>query len=85
MNSSKMIGNFPAVLNFNPLFLKLNRFICNLLLVLPDPSFWSCAAVYELTFPRDARSYLHPFLLQPTRAFWQQSVARQFSRAWAAS
>ena len=28
-NSSKMIGNFPAVLNFNQLFLKLNRFICN--------------------------------------------------------
>ena len=31
-----MIGNFPAVLNFNRLFLKLNRFICNLLPVLPD-------------------------------------------------
>ena len=28
MNSSKMMGNFPAVLNFfNRLFLKLNRFI----------------------------------------------------------
>ena len=26
-----MIGNFPSVLNFNRLFLKLNRFICNLL------------------------------------------------------
>ena len=25
----KMIGNFPAVSNFNRLFLKLNRFICN--------------------------------------------------------
>ena len=25
-----MIGHFPAVLNFNRLFLKLNRFICNL-------------------------------------------------------
>ena len=24
-----MIGNFPTVLNFNRLFLKLNRFICN--------------------------------------------------------
>ena len=24
-----MMGNFPAVLNFNRLFLKLNRFICN--------------------------------------------------------
>ena len=24
-----MIGNFPAVLNFNQLFLKLNQFICN--------------------------------------------------------
>ena len=31
-----MIGNFPAVLNFNRLFLKLNRFICNQLPVLPD-------------------------------------------------
>ena len=24
-----MIGNYPTVLNFNRLFLKLNRFICN--------------------------------------------------------
>ena len=31
-----MIGNFPAVLNFNRLFLKLDRFICNSLPVLPD-------------------------------------------------
>ena len=30
INSSKIIGNFPAVLmNFNQLFLKLNQFICN--------------------------------------------------------
>ena len=29
LNSSIMIGNFSAVLNLNPLFLKLNRFICN--------------------------------------------------------
>ena len=28
-NSSKMISKFPKVLNFNRLFLKLNRFICN--------------------------------------------------------
>ena len=28
-DSSKMIGNFPAVLNFNRLFLKLNQFIRN--------------------------------------------------------
>ena len=33
-----MIGNFPAVLNFNRLFLKLNRFVCNELPVLPDHS-----------------------------------------------
>jgi hypothetical protein len=33
-----MIGNFPAVLNFNWQFLKLNRFICNQLPVLPDHS-----------------------------------------------
>ena len=33
-----MIGNFPAVLNFNRLFLKLNRFIFNWLPVLPDHS-----------------------------------------------
>ena len=37
MNSFKMIGyNFPAVLKFDRLFLKLNRFICNQLSVLPD-------------------------------------------------
>jgi hypothetical protein len=29
INSSKRIGNFHAVLNFNRLFLKLNRFVCN--------------------------------------------------------
>ena len=28
-NSSRMISNFPAVLNLNWIFLKLNRFICN--------------------------------------------------------
>ena len=28
IDSSKMMGNFPAVLNFDRLFLKLNRFIC---------------------------------------------------------
>ena len=32
-----MIGDFPAVLNFNRLYLKLNRFICTQLPVLPDP------------------------------------------------
>ena len=31
-----MIGNFPEVLIFNWLFLKLNRFIYNWLPVLPD-------------------------------------------------
>ena len=31
-----MISNFPVVLNFNRLFLKLNRFICNQLPVLPN-------------------------------------------------
>ena len=29
MDLSEMIGNAPAVLNFNWLFLKLNLFICN--------------------------------------------------------
>ena len=38
MNSSKVIGNSPEVLNSNRLFLKLNRFICNYLPVLPDHS-----------------------------------------------
>ena len=33
-----MVGNFPAVFNFNRLFLKLNRFICDQLPVLPDHS-----------------------------------------------
>ena len=31
-----MIGNFPAVFNFNRLFLKLNKFVCNKLPVLAD-------------------------------------------------
>jgi len=31
-----MVGNFPAVLNFNRLFLELKRFIYNQLPVLPD-------------------------------------------------
>jgi hypothetical protein len=39
--SSKMIGNFPEVLNFNRLFLKLNRFIYNQLPVLPNHWCWS--------------------------------------------
>ena len=39
INSFKLIGNFPAVLSFNRLFLKLNRFICSRLPVLPDHSF----------------------------------------------
>ena len=29
IDSSRMMGNFPDVFNFNRLFLKLNRFICN--------------------------------------------------------
>ena len=29
IDSSKMIGNSPKVLNFNQLFVELNRFICN--------------------------------------------------------
>ena len=33
-----MIGKFSAVLNFNRLFRKLHRFICNSLLVLSDHS-----------------------------------------------
>ena len=36
MKSSKMVGDFPAILNFNWLFLKLNRFICNYLSVLSN-------------------------------------------------
>ena len=31
-----MTDNFPVVLDFDRLFLKLNRFICNYLRVLPD-------------------------------------------------
>jgi hypothetical protein len=33
-----VIGDFPAVLNFNQLILKLNRFICDKLPVRPDHS-----------------------------------------------
>ena len=29
IDSSKMSGNIPEVLNFNRVFLNLNRFICN--------------------------------------------------------
>ena len=29
IDSFRMIGNFPVVLNFNWLFFKLNRLICN--------------------------------------------------------
>ena len=29
IDSSKVVGDFPQVLNFNKLFLKLNQFICN--------------------------------------------------------
>ena len=29
IDSSRMMGNFPEVLNFNQLFLKLNQFVCN--------------------------------------------------------
>ena len=36
MESSKVIGNSPAILNFRRLFLKLNCFICNQLPVLPN-------------------------------------------------
>jgi len=36
INPSKMMGNSSAAWNFNWLFLKLNRFICNEISVLPD-------------------------------------------------
>ena len=29
INSSKMIGKFPEVLNFKRLFLEVDRFVCN--------------------------------------------------------
>ena len=29
MDSSKVMGDFPKVLNFKQLFVKLNRYICN--------------------------------------------------------
>ena len=35
-----MIGDFPAVGNFNQLFLKLNRFICNSLPFLSETGLW---------------------------------------------
>ena len=37
-----MFGKFPAILNFNWLFLKLNRFICNWLPVLQRVTDRSC-------------------------------------------
>ena len=39
-----MIGNLPAVLNLNQLFLKLDRFICNWLPVLPNH--WTTIYIY---------------------------------------
>ena len=40
LDSSKMMGNFHVVFNFNRLFLILNRFSWNKVLVLPNRSFY---------------------------------------------
>jgi hypothetical protein len=45
-----MIGKFPAVLNFNQLFLKLNRFICNIVPVVPDHRLWLPMLIYAMIF-----------------------------------
>ena len=39
IDSPKIIGNFPEVLNLDRLFLKLNWFICNKPPVLPEPCY----------------------------------------------
>ena len=59
INSFKMIGNdFPAVLmNFNRLYLKLKRFICNQLPVLADH--WSSAM--GMFDPRGVSSHFSRF------------------------
>ena len=53
---SKTIGNFPTVLSFIWLFLKLNRFICNELPVLPD----QCTEEAEIV----GNSLLHSLTIQ---------------------
>jgi hypothetical protein len=58
MNSSKPIGNSPAVLNFNRLFPKLNRFICNWLPVLPGHRV--DAHVWDINFPHETAVILIP-------------------------
>ena len=55
MHSSKVIGNSPEVLNFNHLFFKLNRFICNQLFgsprSLPSSPHWRNSTKTTPTMP----------------------------------
>ena len=58
-----MIGIFPAVFNFNWLFLKLDRFICNQLPVLPD-HWWGWGPAFTLVSLSLARR-VRPLVLKP--------------------
>ena len=59
INSSKTTGNFPALLNFNRLFLKPNRFIYNKLLVLPDRCIWLFRSCHATLGPIVVAPWLH--------------------------
>ena len=49
MNSSRKIGKFPKVSNFQWLFLKLDRFDCNWWSLLPHPLF--SVVFHDLMWP----------------------------------
>ena len=68
-----MIRKFPAVSNFIWLFLKLNRFICKLLQVLPDHRFGHIESVKILVI---LRPNPHGRQLGPTAMSWTNSIGR---------
>ena len=49
-----MIGNSPEASNFNRLFLKLNRFICNQIRSFPDNTVLGCLSNAHCYFPPSA-------------------------------
>lgn len=61
VHSPKMISDFPELLNFNRLFLKLNRLICNLWPVLEIT--WACHAPHHLLHKRKASKLVESTLL----------------------
>jgi hypothetical protein len=76
IDSSKMIRNCPEVLNFNRLFLKLNRFICNQWSVQPSAEIsgkmlkmvWSQVATKQVNDTREV--YLEIQLIYHNKGMW---------------